>query len=81
AMIKPVMVNNDFDALADASNFSSFFPSGNFLEKKKKMATAANTPATIMYKVFTLVTVTSVTDEPTEPNKKKLTMIGPKVVP
>ena len=47
APINNVIINNEPAALLAVSNFSSFFPSGNFLDKLKNMATAANTPATI----------------------------------
>src|SRR5579871_2651952 len=70
----------EYDAFEDASNLASSFPSGN-LENKKNKATAANTAATIMYNVFTLVTVTFAFPLVGVPNKKKLTMIGPNVVP
>src|SRR5574343_273930 len=74
------MIKREEAALLAFSNFSSFFPSGN-LEKAKNNATAANTPATIRYIVLILVTVTSVLAFPTDPNKKKLTIMGPSVVP
>src|ERR1700759_1460221 len=80
AIIKRVMVISDEEAFFEASNFASSLPSGN-LENVKNKATAANTAATIRYKLFTLVTVTLALAALGVPNKKKLTMIGPSVVP
>ena len=82
-MLKPntkVIINKEEPALIAYSNFSSFLPSGNF-EKAKNKATAAQTAATIKYSVLIFVTVTSVFALPTDPNKKKLTIMGPSVVP
>ena len=46
-LINKVIIIKDPEALLADSNFSSFFPSGKLLDKLKKIATAANTPATI----------------------------------
>jgi hypothetical protein len=48
---------------------------------RKNNATAAKTAATIMYKLLTLVTVTFALLLFAVPNKKKLTIMGPRVVP
>ena len=53
----------------------------NYIENAKNNATAAKTAATIMYKLLTLVTVTFALLLFAVPNKKKLTIMGPRVVP
>ena len=79
-MMRPVIAIRERDAFLDASNFASSFPSGNF-EKAKNKATAAKTLATIRYKLLTFVTVTFADLLLGVPKRKKLTMIGPNVVP